>query len=217
MSDTDADDVLEALRQQLVDTENPVASSTQIAANLPIKRRQVLYHLRILEARGDVGSVSIGAGTAWYAVDVVHVGTDRVPPAAPTPAPSTAPTPEPTSEPAPEPTAESASTTPDADTHSNGRDRDRARDEIVDELDIPGREAVQEPRREAVRAVLEHLDDAGEPVPAGTLRDLYDDHPAGYKHETSWWSNFMLLALKDLADQDVVELTNPSRGRWRTL
>lgn len=208
MTDVDADDVLDALREQLVETETPVAAAPAIAERLPIGRRRVLDYLEILDARDDVESVTVGRGVAWYTPDVVHVQTE-FPPAEPPAAPPEEP-----------PAAESPPAEPPAEPPEESEAVDRGarddRDQIVNDLDLPGDDVVLEERRDAVRAVLAFLDEKGEPTPKSELETLYDEYPAGYKHATSWWSNFMQVALGDLREHDVVELTNRSRGRWRT-
>jgi|GEM_PF-662571 hypothetical protein len=58
----------------------------------------------------------------------------------------------------------------------------------LDELDVPGRSAeTQAPRREAVGAALAYLRDVERAKRSDFVAELYEEYPAGYDTESSWW------------------------------
>jgi hypothetical protein len=59
----------------------------------------------------------------------------------------------------------------------------------LDEIEVPGRDdATVERRRDAVGAALAYLSDVEEAKRADFVTELYDEFPADYDAEDSWWN-----------------------------
>lgn len=66
---TTLEDVLEAI----ADRQRPVSTATELAEELPIKRRMTLNKLQDLEERGDVVSQDVGArARVWYPASLLE-------------------------------------------------------------------------------------------------------------------------------------------------
>lgn len=217
--DLDADDVLEAVRRQLIIGPHPVTSAPEIAEHLPIGRRRVHHYLEALEFAGEIESVKVGSGRAWYIPDVI----ETIPPAEPPAEPSAEPAAVRSEEPSAAPAVESSDDSPEQlvppaePSAAPPAEMDEEREQAIEQLHIPGSGQLPSQRREALRAVLTYLDTQGT-TSAGELRDeLYGEYPAGYQTPRSWWKNFVSQKLSDLEEQGHVQLVSRSRGRWKTL
>ena len=56
-------------------------------------------------------------------------------------------------------------------------------------------------RREAVRACVEYLREAGSAQRRDFIREVYPDHPAGYGSEGGWWNRIGKEYLRDVAEK----------------
>lgn len=85
---------------------------------------------------------------------------------------------------------------------------------------LPGSGAKLDERADALRAVVEYLQDHGTATPADFQNDVYPDHPARYTPDAatnparSWWKNAMYPGLRALAEHtDEIEKADQS-GEW---
>jgi hypothetical protein len=91
-------------------------------------------------------------------------------------------------------------------------------DDVADDV-LPGSGAKLEARREAFRAVVDHLREHRIATPSDFREAVYPDHQAQYTDGKdpahSWWKNAMYPALKELADR-TDEIERPDQaGEWR--
>lgn len=83
----------------------------------------------------------------------------------------------------------------------------------VEDIDVEGKnERTREKRRDAIRTVLERL--ADEPGRASDLKEQYENAPAEYKDETSWWSNLIHPALQNLRERNFVRYHDSGERRF---
>ncbi|MFC7076267.1 MULTISPECIES: hypothetical protein [Haloarcula] len=82
----------------------------------------------------------------------------------------------------------------------------------LDELDVPGwDDDLQARRRRAVGAALAYLKDVEEATRSDFVDELYDDYPAGYASQQSWWS----CIKQGLRQVDRVDPAREESRTWR--
>lgn len=199
----DADDVLDALEAIHREEERPIATAPEIAEGLDVQRRRVLQLLDALEAVGAVESHPVARGRAFWSTERVRIKSlpPEVPPAETSEDPASAPPADP--QPTPHPAFEDL-------------------EDVVRDLEsIPGQKYSPEryeERVEAILAVLEELESAGD-LKASEIRDrVYQDHPAGYSEgenpPLSWWKNCVGPALSELQEKGITQLVDSHDGIW---
>lgn len=209
------DDIVEVVAS----FDDPVATTSEIADQLPISRRRVHDRLKALLDDDRVRAKDVGSRSrVWW----VEGRTGRP-------------------ESGGERRRESAERAPASDRdrevvedvervqESEGGDesgRDVDGEAIVDDLDVrfdaldlPGSGAKLDERREAVRAAVVYLVENGVATRSDFQRDVYPDHRARYTSGDdpaySWWKNTIIDGLKQVAEQtDAVEEPDYT-GDWR--
>lgn len=82
----------------------------------------------------------------------------------------------------------------------------------LDELDVPGwDEKLQTRRRRAVGAALAYLKDVEEATRSDFIEELYEEYPAGYASEQSWWG----CIKRGLRQVDRVDPAREDSRIWR--
>lgn len=199
---TDTRDVLEALREHILEESRPFASAPELAERLPVGRSRVRDLLELLEAAGRVESHRVGSGRAWWPSNLLnHAG---VPPAGPASdtrqrdrlaRPASGGTSEDPPEATPEPLPE-----------ANLEDALQAAREAM-----PGSGDTLDLREDAVRACLELLQERGSTRKATLVDEIYPQHPAGYGSEGGWWNTVGKKGLQAAAER-LEHLHAPGEG-----
>ncbi|MFY4815073.1 hypothetical protein ACOJIV_20610 [Haloarcula sp. AONF1] len=98
-------------------------------------------------------------------------------------------------------------------------------DELIDSVSsevLPGSGSKLDERRDALRAVVEYLREAGTASPADFQREVYPEHRAHYTSgenpERSWWKNCIYKGLSELAERtdEIVKPDTTGEWEWRS-
>jgi hypothetical protein len=171
--------VLDAF-QSREDMGRPLTANDVMEA-LECSRRTAHNKLGELVERGDLETRKVGARSRVWWVPIDPEDLD----------PSALVTPE---------SEEGMDEAPESASPAQSRRRPAVRDAIED-ADLPGSGPQLDARREALSAAYAYLTDYPEATKSDFLRDVYSEHPAGFRSAEAWW-NAIQPALKDLPDVD---------------
>lgn len=105
--------------------------------------------------------------------------------------------------------------------HATHTENHSTLDELIDSVAtevLPGSGSKLDERRDALRAVVEYLREAGTASPADFQEDVYPDHRAHYTNgenpERSWWKNCIYKGLSELAERTDEIVKSDTTGEW---
>ena len=166
-------------------------TAQDVADGLDIARRTAHNKLNALEESGELATRKVGArGRVWW----VPIDEDDLVPGAdvlPDSRERRESREEPPEQDEGEDTASDSGRREPAPAPGDGAGRDRAGlEDALAALDTSDR------RRDAVRACVAYLREAGAASKSDFQREVYPDHPAGFQSEDGWWNKIGLELLK---------------------
>nr|WP_032073162.1 HTH domain-containing protein [Halorubrum sp. T3]AGI12349.1 hypothetical protein [Halorubrum sp. T3] len=211
MAKVDPEDVVDAIHAH----DDPVVTAPELADELPVTSRTVSNRLRELAAGGDVERKDVGGRAVVYWLPGTRKPRRNAKDRERRLAADQADLEEAAGEGGRSEDIAASDLEAEPEPDRSDRMGEDDVDEVIDDLDLPGRGERVEQRREAVRACVRYLREHGEAQRSAFVDEVYADRPAGFGSSGGWWNAIGKQGLAEVADVvDVVDAPPEGSHVW---